>query len=159
MVEEDGGDREQCGRITSRNGQKYHIMTASEWHKIENDGDPWQPTCWLRMAHNDDDDDNDKSFRNLTGPQYCLGQQHCSVRSCLHAHAQLFIIYVLVCVRIFLSGLHLKIRLRSKCICCFSLYSWQLQYVCARLKGHIIHLKFDVVACSPYACEYDLKEC
>ena len=34
------GDREQCGRITSRNGQKYHIMTASEWHKIENDGDP-----------------------------------------------------------------------------------------------------------------------
>ena len=40
MVEEDGGDREQCGRITSRNGHKYHIMTASEWHKIENDGDP-----------------------------------------------------------------------------------------------------------------------
>ena len=38
MVEEDGGDREQCGRITSRNGQKYHIMTVSEWHKIENDG-------------------------------------------------------------------------------------------------------------------------
>ena len=25
---------------TSRNGQKYHIMTVSEWHKIENDGDP-----------------------------------------------------------------------------------------------------------------------
>ena len=40
MVEEDGGDREQCGRITSRNGQKDHIMTVSEWHKIENDGDP-----------------------------------------------------------------------------------------------------------------------
>ena len=40
MVEEDRGDREQCGRITSRNEQKYHIMTASEWHKIENDGDP-----------------------------------------------------------------------------------------------------------------------
>ena len=39
MVEEDGGDREQCGRITSRNGQKYH-MTVSEWQKIENDGDP-----------------------------------------------------------------------------------------------------------------------
>ena len=38
MVEEDGGDREQCGRITSRNGQNYHIMTVSEWHKIENDG-------------------------------------------------------------------------------------------------------------------------
>ena len=35
-----GGDREQCGRITSGNGQKYHIMTVSEWHKIENDGDP-----------------------------------------------------------------------------------------------------------------------
>ena len=35
-----GGDREQCGRITSRNGQNYHIMTVSEWHKIENDGDP-----------------------------------------------------------------------------------------------------------------------
>ena len=31
-------------------------MTVSEWHKIENDGDPWQPTCWLQMAHNDDDD-------------------------------------------------------------------------------------------------------
>ena len=30
-------------------------MTVSEWHKIENDGDPWQPTCWLQMAHNDDD--------------------------------------------------------------------------------------------------------
>ena len=45
MVEEDGGDREQYERITSRNGQKYHIMTASEWHKIENDGDPRQPTC------------------------------------------------------------------------------------------------------------------
>ena len=28
---------------------------SSEWHKIENDGDPWQPTCWLQMAHNDDD--------------------------------------------------------------------------------------------------------
>ena len=55
IVEEDEGDREQCGRITSRNGQKYHIMTVSEWHKIENDGDPWQPTCWLQMAHNDDD--------------------------------------------------------------------------------------------------------
>ena len=40
MVEEDGGDREQCGRITSKTGQKYHIMTVSEWHKIENDGDP-----------------------------------------------------------------------------------------------------------------------
>ena len=23
--------------------------------KIENDGDPWQPTCWLQMAHNDDE--------------------------------------------------------------------------------------------------------
>ena len=33
-------------------------MNASEWHKVENDGDPWQPTCWLRMAHNDDDDDD-----------------------------------------------------------------------------------------------------
>ena len=55
MVVEDEGDREQCGRITSRNGQKCHIMTVSEWHKIENDGDPWQPTCWLQMAHNDDD--------------------------------------------------------------------------------------------------------
>ena len=30
-------------------------MTVSEWHKIENDGDPWQSTCWLQMAHNDDD--------------------------------------------------------------------------------------------------------
>ena len=40
MVEEDRGDREQCGRIASRNGQKYHTMTVSEWHKIENDGDP-----------------------------------------------------------------------------------------------------------------------
>ena len=30
-------------------------MTVSEWHKIDNDGDPWQPTCWLQMAHNDDD--------------------------------------------------------------------------------------------------------
>ena len=39
MVEEDWGDRGQCGRITSRNGQNYHIMTVSEWHKIENDGD------------------------------------------------------------------------------------------------------------------------
>ena len=39
----------------SLHGQKYHIMTVSEWHKIEKDGDPWQPTCWLRMAHNDDD--------------------------------------------------------------------------------------------------------
>ena len=39
MVEEDGEDREQCGLITSRNGQKY-IMTVSEWHKIENDGGP-----------------------------------------------------------------------------------------------------------------------
>ena len=29
---------------------------VSEWHKIENDGDPWQPTCWLQMAHNDDDE-------------------------------------------------------------------------------------------------------
>ena len=54
MVEEDEGDWEQCWRITSRNGQKCHIMTVSEWHKIENDGDPWQPTCWLQMAHNDD---------------------------------------------------------------------------------------------------------
>ena len=61
MVEEDGGDREQCGRITSRNGQKYHIMTASKWHKIENDGDPWQPTCWLQMAHNDDEELSKKS--------------------------------------------------------------------------------------------------
>ena len=34
-------------------------MTASDWHKIENNGDPWQPTCWLQMAHNDDDDDDD----------------------------------------------------------------------------------------------------
>ena len=34
------GDREQCGLITSRNGQKCHIMTVSEWHKNENDGDP-----------------------------------------------------------------------------------------------------------------------
>ena len=40
MVEEDGGDREKCGRITSRNGQKHYIMSALEWHKIENDGDP-----------------------------------------------------------------------------------------------------------------------
>ena len=40
MVEEDGGDREQCGQITSRDEHKYHIMTVSEWHKIENDGDP-----------------------------------------------------------------------------------------------------------------------
>ena len=40
MVEEDVGDREQCGRITSKNGQKYHTMTVLEWHKIENDGDP-----------------------------------------------------------------------------------------------------------------------
>ena len=30
MVEEDGGDREECGRKTSRNGQKYHIMKVSE---------------------------------------------------------------------------------------------------------------------------------
>ena len=55
MVEEDGGDREQCGRITWRNEQKYHIMIVSEWHKTENDEYPWQPTCWLQMAHNDDD--------------------------------------------------------------------------------------------------------
>ena len=40
MVEEDVGDREQCGRITSNNGQKYPTKTVSEWHKIENDGDP-----------------------------------------------------------------------------------------------------------------------
>ena len=40
MVEEDVGDRERCRRITSKNRQKYHTMTASEWHKIENDGDP-----------------------------------------------------------------------------------------------------------------------
>ena len=60
------GDREQCGRITSRNGQKYHIMTVSEWHKIENDGDPWQPTCWLQMAHNDDDDDDDDEEHSLS---------------------------------------------------------------------------------------------
>ena len=40
MVEEGGGDREQCRRMASRNGQKCHIMTVSEWHKIENDGDP-----------------------------------------------------------------------------------------------------------------------
>ena len=59
------------GRINGRRGRgrprtmwtdnikewtKYHIMTVSEWHKIENDEDPWQPTCWLQMAHNDDDD-------------------------------------------------------------------------------------------------------
>ena len=56
MAEEDWGDREQCGRITSRNEWKYHIMTVSEWHKIKSDGDQWQPTCWLQMAHNDDDD-------------------------------------------------------------------------------------------------------
>ena len=42
--------------LTSRNGQKYHTMTVSEWHKIENDGDPWQPTCWLQIAHNDDNE-------------------------------------------------------------------------------------------------------
>ena len=30
------------------------MMTVSEGHKIENDGDPWQPTCWLQMAHNDE---------------------------------------------------------------------------------------------------------
>ena len=47
--------RSLIGRITSRNRQIYHTMAVSEWHKIENDGDPWQPTCWLRMAHNDDD--------------------------------------------------------------------------------------------------------
>ena len=40
MVEENGEEREQCGRITSRKGQKYHIMTALEWHKVKNDGDP-----------------------------------------------------------------------------------------------------------------------
>ena len=40
MVGGDRGDRKQCGRITSRNGQKYPIMTVSEWHKIENDRDP-----------------------------------------------------------------------------------------------------------------------
>ena len=40
MAEEDVGDREQCGRIISKNGQNYHTMTVSEWHKIENDGDP-----------------------------------------------------------------------------------------------------------------------
>ena len=34
------GRRGRGRRRTSRNGQKYHIMTASEWHKIENDGDP-----------------------------------------------------------------------------------------------------------------------
>ena len=62
MAEEDGGDREQCGRITSRNERKYHIMTVSEWHKIENDGDPWQPTCWLQMAHNDDEDFDHKGI-------------------------------------------------------------------------------------------------
>ena len=40
MVEEDEGDREQCGLITSRNGQKYDMMTVSEWYKIEKHGDP-----------------------------------------------------------------------------------------------------------------------
>ena len=62
----------QCGRITSRNGQKYHIMTLSEWHKIENDGDPWQPTCWLQMAHNDDETlpINTKLYTNPAGLQH-----------------------------------------------------------------------------------------
>ena len=39
-----------------REWENHHTMTVSEWHKIENDGDPWQPTCWLQMAHNDDDE-------------------------------------------------------------------------------------------------------
>ena len=28
---------------------KWRILT----YLIENDGDPWQPTCWLQMAHNE----------------------------------------------------------------------------------------------------------
>ena len=52
--------RRGCGRpITMwtdniKEWTKYDAMTVSEWHKIENDGDPWQPTCWLQMAHNDE---------------------------------------------------------------------------------------------------------
>ena len=38
MVEEDGGDREQCGRITSRNGQKDHIMTI----RVAQDRERWR---------------------------------------------------------------------------------------------------------------------
>ena len=38
MVEKDGGDREQCGRITSRNGQKYHMMTI----RVAQDRERWR---------------------------------------------------------------------------------------------------------------------
>ena len=38
MVEEDEGDREQCGRITSRNGQKCHIMTI----RVAQDRERWR---------------------------------------------------------------------------------------------------------------------
>ena len=47
-----GEDGKQSEWITSRNGHIYHSMTVSEWHKLESDGDPWQPTGWLRMTHN-----------------------------------------------------------------------------------------------------------
>ena len=34
------GRPRKWGRMKSRNEQKYHIMTVSEWYKIEKDGDP-----------------------------------------------------------------------------------------------------------------------
>ena len=40
-------------------------MTVSEWHKIENDGDQWQPTYWLQMAHNDVYDLFNKAKRSM----------------------------------------------------------------------------------------------
>ena len=57
-------------------------MTVSEWHKIENDGDPWQPTCWLQMAHNDDDDDGAK--HQPTGALLVLGVQ--SADDCINGN-------------------------------------------------------------------------
>ena len=38
-------------------------MTLSEWHKIENDRDPWQPTCWLQVAHSDEWNLTDNQWR------------------------------------------------------------------------------------------------
>ena len=45
-------------------------MTASEWHKIKNDGDPWQPTCWLQMAR------NEWVNEFINGNLYCISLQN-----------------------------------------------------------------------------------
>ena len=39
MVEEDEGDREQCGRITSRNGQK---MSYNDSIRVAQDRERWR---------------------------------------------------------------------------------------------------------------------